>query len=37
MHEITEFSSRYQEIITCHYMKYLGELIKIAEEKIRMQ
>ena len=37
MHEITEFSSRYQEIITRHYMKYLGELIKIAEEKIRLQ
>jgi hypothetical protein len=34
MHEITEFSARYQEIITHHYMKYLGELIKIAEDKI---
>lgn len=37
MHKITEFSSRYQEIITRHYIKYLAELIKIAEEKIRLQ
>ncbi len=35
MHEITEFSSRYSEIISKFSFKEFNEIIKIAEEKIR--